>query len=53
MLYPQPKVFDQDARVLRTVTTISVKRDILDRWLFNLGTLEIQTAGMSGQTGAE
>jgi uncharacterized membrane protein YdbT with pleckstrin-like domain len=37
----------------RTVTNISVKRDILDRWFFNLGTLEIQTAGISGQTGAE
>ena len=37
----------------RTVTNISVKRDILDRWFFNLGTLEIQTAGMSGQTGVE
>lgn len=37
----------------RTVTNITVKRDILDRWLFNLGTLTIQTAGMSGQTGAE
>ena len=37
----------------RTVTNISVKRDIFDRWFFNLGTLEIQTAGMSGQNGAE
>ncbi len=37
----------------RTVTNITVSRDILDRWLFNLGTLTIQTAGMSGQTGAE
>jgi uncharacterized membrane protein YdbT with pleckstrin-like domain len=37
----------------RTVTNITVKRDILDRWLFNLGSLNIQTAGMSGQTGAE
>lgn len=37
----------------RTVTNISVKRDIFDRWFFNLGTLEVQTAGMSGQTGAE
>ena len=36
----------------RTVTNITVKRDIFDRWLFNLGTLTIQTAGMSGQTGA-
>jgi len=37
----------------RTVTNLTVKRDILDRWLFDLGTLNIQTAGMSGQTGAE
>jgi uncharacterized membrane protein YdbT with pleckstrin-like domain len=37
----------------RTVTNITVKRDIFDRWFFNLGTLNIQTAGMSGQTGAE
>ena len=37
----------------RTVTNITVKRDIFDRWFFNLGTLSIQTAGMSGQTGAE
>jgi len=37
----------------RTVTNLTVKRDILDRWLFGLGTLNIQTAGMSGQTGVE
>ena len=37
----------------RTVTNVVVKRDIFDRWFFNLGTLEIQTAGISGQTGAE
>ncbi len=37
----------------RTVTNITVKRDIVDRWLFGLGTLNIQTAGMSGTTGAE
>ncbi len=37
----------------RTVTNITVKRDIFDRWFFNLGTLTIQTAGMSGQSGAE
>jgi uncharacterized membrane protein YdbT with pleckstrin-like domain len=37
----------------RTVTNITVKRDILDRWLFGLGSLNIQTAGMSGSTGAE
>jgi membrane protein YdbS with pleckstrin-like domain len=37
----------------RTVTNMTVQRDILDRWVFNIGTLKIQTAGMSGQTGAE
>lgn len=37
----------------RTVTNITVNRDIFDRWFFNLGSLNIQTAGMSGQTGAE
>ncbi len=36
----------------RTVTNIMVNRGILDR-LFGLGTLNIQTAGMSGQTDAE
>jgi membrane protein YdbS with pleckstrin-like domain len=36
----------------RTVTNLTIKRGILDR-LFGLGTLNIQTAGMSGQTGAE
>jgi putative membrane protein len=36
----------------RTVTNLTVKRDVIDRWL-GLGTLNIQTAGMSGQTGAE
>ena len=37
----------------RTVTNITVRRDIFDRWFFNLGSLNIQTAGMSGQSGAE
>jgi membrane protein YdbS with pleckstrin-like domain len=37
----------------RTVTNITVKRDIFDRWFFNMGSLNIQTAGMSGQSGAE
>jgi membrane protein YdbS with pleckstrin-like domain len=37
----------------RTVTNITVNRDIFDRWFFELGTLNIQTAGMSGTTGAE
>jgi len=36
----------------RTVTNLTIKRDILDRWL-GIGTLNIQTAGMSGTTGAE
>jgi putative membrane protein len=36
----------------RTVTNLTIKRGVLDR-LFGLGTLNIQTAGMSGQTGAE
>ena len=37
----------------RTVTNIKIQRGILDRFLFNIGTLNIQTAGMSGSTGAE
>jgi uncharacterized membrane protein YdbT with pleckstrin-like domain len=37
----------------RTVTNITVKRDILDRWFLGLGDLNIQTAGMSGTSGAE
>jgi len=37
----------------RTVTNITVCRDILDRWFFGLGSLHIQTAGMSGKSGAE
>jgi membrane protein YdbS with pleckstrin-like domain len=37
----------------RTVTNITIKRGLMDRWLFGLGTLNIQTAGMSGTTGAE
>lgn len=36
----------------RTVTNLKVVQGPLDR-LFGLGTLNIQTAGMSGQTGAE
>jgi membrane protein YdbS with pleckstrin-like domain len=36
----------------RTVTNITVKRGLFDRWL-GIGTLEIQTAGMSGTTGVE
>ena len=36
----------------RTVTNMQVKRDVVDR-LLGTGTLNIQTAGMSGQTGAE
>ena len=37
----------------RTVTNIKTNRDIFDRWFFGLGSLNIQTAGMSGKTGAE
>ena len=37
----------------RTVTNLTVRRGLLDRWFFGLGTLNIQTAGMSGNTGAE
>jgi uncharacterized membrane protein YdbT with pleckstrin-like domain len=37
----------------RTVTNLTVQRDIFDRWFFGLGSLKIQTAGMSGTTGAE
>jgi putative membrane protein len=36
----------------RTVTNITVKRTLLDRWL-GLGTLDIQTAGVSGTQQAE
>lgn len=36
----------------RTVTNITVKRGILDR-AFGIGTLAVQTAGMSGTSGAE
>lgn len=32
----------------RTVTNIAIKRDIFDRFLFNIGTVEVQTAGASG-----
>jgi uncharacterized membrane protein YdbT with pleckstrin-like domain len=37
----------------RTVTNLKVNRDIFDRWFFGLGSLNVQTAGMSGQKGAE
>jgi uncharacterized membrane protein YdbT with pleckstrin-like domain len=48
-------VIDQSVKHVpyRTVTNITVRRDILDRRLFGLGSLHIQTAGMSGQSGAE
>jgi membrane protein YdbS with pleckstrin-like domain len=36
----------------RAITNLQVKRGPFDRML-GLGTLEVQTAGMSGQTGAE
>lgn len=34
----------------RTITNLTIKRGVLDR-AFDIGTLEIQTAGMSGSTG--
>ena len=37
----------------RTITNLSVNRDIFDRWFFKLGSINIQTAGMSGKEGAE
>jgi uncharacterized membrane protein YdbT with pleckstrin-like domain len=37
----------------RTVTNLKVNRDIFDRWFFGLGSLNVQTAGASGSTGAE
>jgi membrane protein YdbS with pleckstrin-like domain len=37
----------------RTVTNLTVKRGPLDRWVYNLGTLDIQTAGAAGSTGPE
>jgi uncharacterized membrane protein YdbT with pleckstrin-like domain len=37
----------------RTVTNLKINRDIFDRWFFDLGSLNIQTAGMSGTSGAE
>jgi membrane protein YdbS with pleckstrin-like domain len=37
----------------RTVTNLHLKRDLLDRSLFNLGTLNIETAGKSGEAGPE
>jgi uncharacterized membrane protein YdbT with pleckstrin-like domain len=48
-------IIDQSVKHVpyRTVTNITVRRDILDRWFFGLGSLHIQTAGMSGQSGAE
>ena len=37
----------------RTVTNLDMKRDPFDRWFFGTGSLHVQTAGLSGQTGAE
>ncbi|MBN2069911.1 MAG: PH domain-containing protein [Candidatus Krumholzibacteriota bacterium] len=37
----------------RTVTNITARRGLFDRYLFNIGSLNIQTAGMSAQAGAE
>lgn len=36
----------------RAITNLKVRRGLLDR-MFGLGTVDIQTAGMSGQSGAE
>lgn len=48
-------IFTKSTKVVpyRTVTNLHQKRDLLDRYLFKLGTLNVQTAGMSGQQGAE
>lgn len=48
-------IIDQSVKHVpyRTVTNITVSRDILDRWFFGTGSLHIQTAGMSGKSGAE
>ncbi len=37
----------------RNITNIARKRDIFDRWVFRLGSLEVQTAGSSGTAAAE
>jgi putative membrane protein len=37
----------------RTITNIVEARDIIDRYWVNLGSVRIQTAGMSGQAGYE
>lgn len=37
----------------RTITDLVVKRDLFDRWFFNMGWLEVQTAGKSVQSGPE
>ena len=37
----------------RTVTNIVESRDLLDRYAVNLGSIRIQTAGKSGETGYE
>lgn len=37
----------------RTVTNITVRRGLFDRHIFGIGSLNIQTAGMSAQAGAE
>jgi len=33
-----------------TITNLTVKRGLFDRW-FGIGTLDIETAGMSGTSG--
>ena len=37
----------------RTITNIVEARDLIDRYWFDLGSVRIQTAGMSGQAGYE
>jgi membrane protein YdbS with pleckstrin-like domain len=37
----------------RTITNIVEERDLIDRYWVNLGSVKIQTAGMSGQAGYE
>ena len=48
-------IFTQSVKTVpyRTITDLEVKRDLLDRWFLNLGSLEVQTAGQSAQAGAE
>jgi len=54
-LVVQKGIFTKSVKTIpyRTITDLALKRDILDRWLFNLGSLDVQTAGKSGQIGPE